>query len=108
MQWYWAEIKSGTDRQVVFYTEIELARRNLLRRVHELRSDFKIHGRPVGLGPSDIERLGKAGVEVLMPRFRALDGTWHWFSGIARMDAFRLSAEFEAALWQRGSIAVQL
>jgi len=105
---YWAAIQQGENGRIMFYTERKLHRQGRLPELRALQKQWKNHKRLVSLQPAEVDRLARVGVIVLMPRFLALQGTWHWFTGHTRMDAFRLAPTFESALRQKGCIPVPL
>jgi len=91
---YWAEI---TDDRVVFYSEDWLAEQNpiLLQQLEEKRKHHVKYQQPVSICDNQKEILQEEGVKVLRPKFLALEGKWHWFTGYSKMDAFRLNSEVE-------------
>ena len=102
---YWAKIE--LPEKITFYTEVELKKMGFLDELKMKQDNYKIYKKRVNLTPKQIEILKKAGVEVQLQDFFALDGVWHWFTGHWHMDAFRFTPEIKQLVDDKGYFEVK-
>ncbi|MEM2674166.1 MAG: hypothetical protein QXW77_00830 [Candidatus Hadarchaeales archaeon] len=101
---YWAEIK---PEGITFYIEEELELVGLLTELKKMRRNWRQYQQLVVLDSEQVNALESEGIRVLLKRFRALRGIWHWFTGWMSGDAFRLSPKIEGLLRERGFFEVK-